>query len=56
LNDQGRKAVVAAVCEQKSKKDMGFTLEAMRHPMEALGYKIVAELAVLNIKIPSSGG
>jgi multimeric flavodoxin WrbA len=48
LNDQGRKAVVAAVCEQKSKKDMGFTLEAMRRPMEALGYNIVGELAVFN--------
>ena len=48
LDGQNRKAVVCAVCEQKSKKDMGFTLEAMRRPMEALGYEIVEELAVFN--------
>ncbi len=49
LNGQKRKAVIAAVCEQDDKKDMGFTLEAMRLPIEALGYKIVAELAVFGI-------
>lgn len=49
LADQGRKAVVAAVCEQVSKADMGFTLEAMRRPLEALGYEIVGELAVFGI-------
>ena len=46
---QGRKAVIAAVCEQASKRDLGFTLEAMRRPLEALGYEIVDELAVLSI-------
>ena len=46
---QGRKAVIAAVCEQSSKNDMGVTLEAMRRPLEALGYEIVEELAVLRI-------
>jgi multimeric flavodoxin WrbA len=49
LAGQGRKAVIAAVCEQPSKKDMGFTLEAMRLPLEALGYEIVGELAVFGI-------
>ena len=44
---QGRKAVIAAVCEQASKSDLGFTLEAMRRPLEALGYDVVGELAVL---------
>ncbi|MBW2055958.1 MAG: flavodoxin family protein [Deltaproteobacteria bacterium] len=46
---QGRKAVIAAVCEQEDRRDMGFTLEAMRLPLEALGFEIVGELAVLGI-------
>jgi multimeric flavodoxin WrbA len=49
LQGQGRKAVIAAVCEQVAKRDMGVTLEAMRLPMEALGYEIVDELAVYGI-------
>jgi len=49
LADQGRKAVIAAVCEQVSKKDMGFTLDAMRFPLEALGYEIIGTLAVFGI-------
>ena len=49
LAGQNRKAVIAAVCEQETKKDMGFTLEAMRLPLNALGYQIVDELAVFKI-------
>lgn len=49
LAGQGRKAVIAAICEQKNKKDMGFTLEAMRLPLEALGYEIIGELSVYKI-------
>jgi len=49
LADQGRKAVLAAVCEQVDKDDMGFTLEAMRLPLKALGYEIVGELPVFGI-------
>ncbi len=49
LGGQRRKAVIAAVCEQVTKKDMGFTLEAMRLPLEALGYDVVDELAVFGI-------
>ncbi len=49
LAGQGRKAVIGAVCEQNSPKDMGFTLDAMRYPLEALGYEIVAELPVYGI-------
>ena len=49
LAGQGRKAVIAAVCEQENRKDMGFTLEAMRLPLEALGYEIVGELAVFGL-------
>ena len=49
LSNQGRKAVLAAVCEQKNKRDMGFTLEAMRRPLEALGYEMIGELPVFGI-------
>ena len=49
LAGQGRKAVIGAIAEQADIKDMGFTLEAMRMPLEALGYEIVAELPVLRL-------
>ncbi|MEA3470517.1 MAG: flavodoxin family protein, partial [Thermodesulfobacteriota bacterium] len=49
LANQGRKAVIAAVCEQENKKDMGMTLEAMRLPLEALGYEIIDELPVFRV-------
>ena len=49
LADQGRKAVLAAVCEQENKDDMGFTLDAMRLPLKALGYEIIGELPVFSI-------
>ncbi|WP_162458721.1 flavodoxin family protein [Desulfosarcina ovata] len=34
LGNQNRKAVVAAICEQESVEDMGFTLEAMKAPLK----------------------
>ena len=49
LSDQGRKAVLAAVCEQEDEEDMGFTLDAMRRPLEALGYEIIGQLPVFGI-------
>lgn len=49
LAGQGRKAVIAAICEQESKEDMGFTLDAMRLPLKALGYEIIAEFPVFRI-------
>jgi len=49
LAGQGRKAVLAAVCEQENERDMGFTLEAMRIPVEALGYQVIGEQAVFRI-------
>jgi multimeric flavodoxin WrbA len=49
LAGQGRLAVLVAVCEQPDEADMGFTLPAMRRPLEALGYEIVAELPVYGI-------
>lgn len=47
LSGQGRAAVLAIVAEQVEKKDLGLTMEAMRMPLEALGYDIVGEIAVL---------
>lgn len=49
LANQDRKAIVAAICEQESTADMGFTLEAMKNPLEALGYEIIGELSVFKI-------
>lgn len=49
LADQGRKAVIAAICEQENLEDMGFTLEAMRLPLEALGYEVVGQLSVFRV-------
>ncbi len=46
LANQNRKVVIAAVCEQKNKEDMGFAIEAMQRPMEALGFEIVGVLPV----------
>ena len=49
LAGQGRKAIIGAIAEQTDTKDMGFTLDAMRLPLTALGYEIVAELPVLKL-------
>ena len=49
ISGQGRKAVIAAVCEQNNRKDMGFTLDAMRIPLEAHGFDIIDELPVFKI-------
>ncbi len=49
LAGQGRKGILAAICEQENESDMGFTLEAMRLPLESLGYNIIGELPVFRI-------
>lgn len=49
LAGQNRKAVIGAIAEQSDEKDMGFTLDAMRLPLTALGFEIVEELAVLRL-------
>ncbi len=49
LAGQGRKAVLAAICEQENTEDMGFTLDAMRLPLTALGFEIIGELPVFSI-------
>ena len=47
LAGQGRRAVVACVAEQVHRADIGVALDAMRLPLTALGYDVVAEVAVL---------
>jgi len=49
LAGQGRQALVAAVCEQLERKDMGFTLEALQMPLEALGYRVLEPFPVLGL-------
>ncbi|BHH81879.1 flavodoxin family protein [Desulforhopalus sp. 52FAK] len=49
LAGQGRKAIIVGICEQENKEDMGFTLEAMRTPLKALGYDVIGEQAVYRI-------
>jgi multimeric flavodoxin WrbA len=49
LANQNRKAVIAAVAEQRSKEDMGFTIEAMKLPLEALGYEVIKTFPVFGI-------
>ncbi len=49
LAGQDRKAVLGAVCEQENPSDMGFTLEAMREPLQALGYEIFKEISVFSV-------
>lgn len=49
LAGQGRKAIIAAICEQETKEDMGFTLEAMRLPLAALGYEVIGSLPVYSV-------
>jgi len=49
LAGQGRKAVIAAIAEQEQEKDMGFAMDAMRLPLTAMGYEIVAEMPVLRL-------
>ncbi|RQD83327.1 MAG: flavodoxin family protein, partial [Methanocalculus sp. MSAO_Arc2] len=49
LAGQGRKAVIASVCEQENKEDMGVAMEALRLPLQAMGYEIVAEITVFSL-------
>lgn len=49
LAGQGRKAIIGCIAEQKNEADMGFAMDAMRLPLEALGYEIVEELPILRL-------
>lgn len=41
LAENDRKALVFTVCEQVRAEEMGFTLEALGMPLEALGYEVM---------------
>jgi len=49
LSNQGRKAVVVGICEQENKEDMGFTIDAMKTPLKALGYDVIGTQAVYRV-------
>lgn len=49
LAGEGRRALVFSVCEQEDIGEMGFALEAMSMPLEALGYHIVEQLPITGI-------
>jgi hypothetical protein len=44
-----RRAPVFSVCEQVDVGEMGFALEAMSMPLEALGYQIAGQLPVTGV-------
>ncbi|MBN2283752.1 MAG: flavodoxin family protein [Deltaproteobacteria bacterium] len=46
LAGQGRTAVIAVVGEQTDPRDMGYAVEMLRMPLEALGYAVIRELPV----------
>jgi multimeric flavodoxin WrbA len=51
LGKQGRKAIIAAVAEQISTAESGIdmALNAMRLPLEALGYEVIGQLPVTGV-------
>ena len=49
LAGQDRKAVLIAICEQENQENIGFTLDAMRLPIQALGYEVIGEEAIFRI-------
>lgn len=49
LAGQGRKAVILAIGEQPDKHDLGVVMDAMRLPLESLGYEIVDSFNVLSV-------
>ena len=49
LAGQGRVAAAAAICEQTDPSDMGWTIEAMTRPLEALGYDIAGDVRAFGV-------
>lgn len=47
LSGQGRVAALTIVAEQIKEEDLGVTMEALRMPIKALGYRIAGEMKVL---------
>lgn len=48
FDNQNKKAIVIAICEQEDEADMGYTDKAMYKPLEALGYEICDVIKILN--------
>ncbi|PKL59496.1 MAG: flavodoxin family protein [Methanomicrobiales archaeon HGW-Methanomicrobiales-4] len=46
LSDKKRFCLVFSICEQTDPKEMGFAIEAMARPFEALGYEILEKMPV----------
>jgi multimeric flavodoxin WrbA len=49
LAGQGRKAVILAIGEQPDEEDAGFVMDAMRLPLESLGYELADSFLALNV-------
>ncbi|MGB6127496.1 MAG: flavodoxin family protein [Psychrilyobacter sp.] len=48
--DPGKKAIIIGVCKGKSMDSMGYTMEAMRKPIDELGVKIIDEIRYFDTK------
>lgn len=46
----GKKALIIGVCKGKGMDSMGYTMEAMRKPIDELGVKIIDEIKYFNTK------
>lgn len=46
LTNKKRSGIIFSICEQTERKEMGFAIEAMTRPLEALGYEIVETLPI----------
>ena len=46
----GKKALIIGVCKGKSIDSMGYTMEAMRKPIEELGVNIIDEIKYFDTK------
>ncbi len=61
LSGQNRKAVIAAIGEQPSYEEaIGLSMDALRLPLEGLGYEVIGQIPVLGIfdkgRIKTEGG
>lgn len=49
LSGENRVAGIVGICEQVNVEDMGFTVEAMKEPISALGYRIMGTLPIIGV-------
>lgn len=43
-----KKAVTISICEQQRKEDIGFTTEAMKKPLEDIGFSVLSSIEIIN--------